>query len=113
MEALIYILLSSIAVFVTAQVLPGVHVEGFGTALVVAVVLGLLNAVIRPIVLILTLPINILTLGLFTVVIMGFMVYLVAAIVPGFTVDSFLWAIGFSLVLAIVGAFINALTFDA
>lgn len=110
MSALIYILLSSIAVFVAAQVLPGVHVTNFGTALVVAVVLGLLNAVIRPLLLLLTLPINILTLGLFTLVIMGFMVYIVAAIVPGFTVDSFWWAIGFSLVLAIVGSFINSLT---
>ena len=103
---LISIILSSIAVFVSAKILPGIHIEGFGTALIVAVVLGFINTFIRPLLLILTLPINILTLGLFTLVIMALLVMLVAEIVPGFSVDGFWWALAFALVLAIVNSFL-------
>ena len=107
---LITLLLSSIAVWVTAQILPGVKLEGYPTALVVAIVLGVVNAFIRPLLLILTLPINILTLGLFTLVIMGFCAWLVSLVVPGFEFASFWWAIGFALVFAIINSFLNALT---
>lgn len=109
MEIIISILLSTIAVFVTAYILPGVHLESFGTALVVAVVLGFINTFIRPIIFLLTLPINILTLGLFTLVIIGGIVMLVSAIVPGFKVDGFLWAMVFAVVLAIVSTFVHAI----
>lgn len=106
---LLTLLLSSVAVYVTAQILPGVKLEGFGTAVVVAVVLGLINAFIRPLLLILTLPINILTLGLFTIVIVGFCAWLVSQIVPGFAFSSFWWAIGFALVFAVINSFLNSL----
>lgn len=109
MYAIINILLSSIAVFVTAHILRGVHVENFGTAVVVAVVLGIINAFIRPLVFLLTLPINILTLGLFTFVIIALLVMLVSMIVPGFHVDGFWWALAFGVVLAIINAFLNSL----
>lgn len=109
MEILVSIILSTIAVFVTAYILPGVHLEGFGTALVVAVVLGFINTFIRPLIFLLTLPINILTLGLFTLVIIGGIVMLVSAIVPGFKVDSFLWAMVFAIVLAVINAFVHAI----
>lgn len=109
MNALITILLSTIAVFVTAHILPGIHVSGIGTALVVAVVLSIVNAFIRPLLLILTLPINILTLGLFTFVIIGGLVLLVSAIVPGFTVDGFWWAVAFAIVLAVINGFLNTI----
>lgn len=109
MEILIYLLLSTIAVFVTAHILPGVRIDDWVTALVVAVVLGIVNAIIRPILLVLTLPINILTLGLFTFVIMGFLVLLVSGIVPGFHVNSFWWAVLFAIVLAIINWFLNSL----
>lgn len=108
MEILISIILSAIAVFVTANILPGVHLQGFGSALVVAIVLGFVNTFIRPLIFLLTLPINILTLGLFTLVIIGGIVMLVSAIVPGFKVDGFLWALVFAIVLAAVSAFIQA-----
>lgn len=108
LETLISLILSSVAVFVAAQILPGVHLAGFGTAIAVAVVLGLINAFIRPIILILTLPINILTLGLFTLVIMAFMVMLVTYIVPGFALDGFWYALIFALVLAIINSFVHA-----
>jgi putative membrane protein len=104
------LLLSSIAIFVTAQILPGTHVESFGTALAVAVVLGLVNAFIRPILFILTLPINILTLGLFTLVIMACLVMLVSYIVPGFHVDGFWWAMAFAIVLFFVNSFLYSLS---
>ena len=104
MKILINLVLSAVAVFVTARILPGVTLDGFMTALVVAVVLGAANAVLRPILIILTLPINVLTLGLFTLVIIGGMVELVSWLVPGFQVASFWWALVFALVLWLVSA---------
>jgi putative membrane protein len=108
--AILTILLSTIAVFVTAHILPGTRVDGWGTALIVAIVLGVVNAFIRPLLLILTLPLNVLTLGLFTFVIIGGLVLLVSAIVPGFHVDGFWWALAFALVLAIINGFLSSLT---
>jgi len=109
MSALISLLLSTVAVLVAAYILPGVHVSGFLTALVVAVIFGIINAFIFPLLLILTLPINILTLGLFTFVIMALLVLGVSAIVPGFQVDGFWWAMAFALVLAIINSFVHAI----
>jgi len=104
MRTLIHVLVSSLAVFVTARLLPGVKVDGFGTAIAVAVVLGLVNAFLAPALLLLTLPINILTLGLFTFVIMGGLVMLTARMVPGFHVAGFWWALAFALVLSVINA---------
>ena len=110
MRILVHILISTIAVFVAGRILPGVSVDSFGTAVVVAVVLGLVNGLLRPLLLLLTLPLNILTLGLFTFVIIGGLVQLTAALVPGFHVASFWWALGFALVLAVVNSALHALT---
>ena len=109
MKIIIHLVLSAVAVFVTARILPGVTLSGFGTALVVAVVLGAVNAVLRPLLIILTLPINILTLGLFTFVIIGGMVELVSWLVPGFHVASFGWALVFAFVLWIINGFFSIL----
>jgi putative membrane protein len=109
MNILINILVSSVAVFITAKLLKGVSVDGFGTAIAVAITLGIVNAVLRPLLLILALPINVLTLGLFTFVIIAALVELVAAVVPGFRVSSFWWAMGFALVLAVINSFLNLL----
>jgi len=109
MRILIHILLSAIAVYVTSRILPGVHVANFGTALVVAVVLGLVNATVRPILFLLTLPINLMTLGLLTFVIIGGCVELVAWLVPGFQVDGFLWALAFAAVLWPINTFLHTL----
>jgi putative membrane protein len=108
MQTLISLLLSSLAVFVTAYILPGVHVDSFLTAIVVAVVIGVVNALILPLLLIVTLPINILTFGLFTLVVIGLLVMGVSAIVPGFTVDGFWWALAFAVVLFFINSFIKA-----
>lgn len=107
MGMLINLLVSGIAVFVSAYVLPGVHVDSFVTAIVVAVFLGIVNMILKPIILLLTLPINLLTLGLFTFVINAVLVLLVANFVPGFSVLSFWWALVFSLVLSIVNGFLH------
>lgn len=103
MKILLHWLIATIAIAITAYILPGVHIDSVTAALVAAVILGAINAVIRPILIILTLPITIVTLGLFALVINALLVLLASAIVPGFTIDSFWWALLFSIVIAIVG----------
>ena len=103
------IILNTIAVLVTGYVLTGIHLESFWTALAVSVILGIVNAFIRPILFLLTLPLTILTLGLFSFVIMGCLVYLVSFIVPGFTVDNFWWAIAFGIVVSFINWFFSGL----
>ena len=98
-------LVSALIILIVAYVLPGVMVVNFFAALVLAVVLGLINAFIRPLVLFLTLPINILSLGLFTFVVNALMIMLAAWFVPGFSVGNFWWALLFSIVLSIVNSF--------
>lgn len=107
MEFLISLALSTVAVFVTAYILPGVKIDGWTTALIVAIVLGLVNAFIRPLLLLLTLPLTVLTLGLFSLVIVALCVMLVSAIVPGFTVDGFWWAMAFGIILALINSFLT------
>lgn len=102
-------LIMALAVIASAYVLPGVTVASFVAALVVALVLGILNALIKPLLIILTLPISILTLGLFTFVINAFLVWVAAAIVNGFQVRSFWWALIFGIVLAIFQFLINSI----
>lgn len=109
MNIFVNILVSAVAVFITGRLLRGVSIEGFGTAVAVAIVLGIVNALLGPLLLALTLPLNVLTLGLFTFVIIGGLVMLVAALVPGFKVASFWWALGFALILAIVNSALHSL----
>lgn len=90
------------AVLIAAYFLPGVVVAGLWSALIVALVLGLLNLTIKPLLVLLTLPINIITLGLFTFVINALMVLLASSIVKGFSVVGFLNALLFSLLLTII-----------
>ena len=109
MRILINWILSALAVFAAAYILPGVQVANFTTALVVALVMGIINAFIKPILLILTLPINILTLGLFTFILNAVLILVVTKIVPGFTVDGFFWALILSIVLAAINFFLHSL----
>lgn len=92
-----------------AYLLPGVHVTNFFSALITALVLGIVNVFLKPLLILLTLPINILTLGLFTLVINAFLVMLADLIVPGFRVDSFWWALLFGLVLWVINSFLSSL----
>jgi putative membrane protein len=95
-------LISTLAVIIAAYLLPGVSVRSFWTALLVALVLGIVNAIIRPIFVILTLPLTVVTLGLFLFVINALLILLTSAVVPGFEVRGFWWALLFSLVLSII-----------
>src|SRR5512146_1290901 len=102
-------LISALVILAVSYVLPVIHTATFLTALAVALVLGILNAVVKPILFFLTLPITILTLGLFTFVLNAAIVLLVSGLVPGFVVDGFLWALVFSVVLSLINAMLDKL----
>jgi len=102
MSLLVHWLVYAVAIVITAYLLPGVQLSGFSAALVTALVLGLVNTFIKPVLLLLTLPLNILTLGLLTFVINALLILLTSALVPGFVVTGFWWALLFSLVLSAV-----------
>jgi putative membrane protein len=110
MRFIVHLLLSGLAVFAAAHLLPGVHVDGYRTALIAAVALAVVNSTLRPILLLLTLPINILTLGLFTFVVIGGCVLLVARLVPGFQVAGFGWALAFAATLWVINGFFHMLS---
>jgi putative membrane protein len=94
----------ALAILIISYILPGVHIADFLTALIVALILGILNAFFKPILTLFTLPINILSLGLFSLVIDTLLVLLTGSIVPGFVVDGFWWAALFALILAVVSS---------
>lgn len=101
MKLLIRIVITSVLVLLISHFMTGVHVAGFVTALLVAVVLGLLNIFIKPIFVLLTLPFTIVTLGLFLLVINAIIILLCTNIVGGFSVDTFWTALLFSVVLSL------------
>jgi putative membrane protein len=110
MERLINLLLSGVAVYASAYLLPGAKVDNYPAALITAIVLAIANTIIKPLLQFLAFPITLLTLGLFSFVINALIVILVAYVVPGFSVDSFLTALLFSLILSVITTVINALT---
>jgi len=98
----------TLALAVTVWILPGVHVDSFPALLVGGLVLGLINAVVRPILILLTLPLTVVTLGLFLFVVNGLAFGLASALVPGFTVRSAFWAILGALVVSVVSWFVGS-----
>ncbi len=110
MGLILNLLVSGLAVFITAQFLPGVSVDSFIIAILTAIVLGLINMFIKPIINILTLPINLLTLGLFSFVVNALMILLASHFVTGFHVNGFIAALLFSIVLSLVNSVLNSLT---
>lgn len=110
MNWIIRLLLNGLAVVLSAYILPGVEIAGgYGTALLVALILALVNVIVKPILVILTIPITILTLGLFLLVINAALILFVDNLVSGFTVDGFWWALLFSLILSIFNSLFNDL----
>jgi len=109
MRFIVRIIITALAVVIASYILPGVNVDGGLTAILVAVVLSLLNAFIKPLLIILTIPITVVTLGLFLLVINALMILAVAEIVHGFHVGGFWYALLFSIVLTIVVSLLNAL----
>jgi putative membrane protein len=102
-------LIMTAAILIAAYIIPGIGVAGIWTALVLAVVFGIVNITIKPLLVIITLPVNILTLGLFTFVINALLVLLVSTIVKGFTVSGFWAALLFSIVLSVVSYILNVI----
>ncbi|AWK04348.1 hypothetical protein HYN56_08905 [Flavobacterium crocinum] len=102
MKLLLRLLVTAALVLLLSNILTGVHVTSFGTAVIVAVVLGLLNVFIKPILVILTLPVTFVTLGLFLLVINAVIILLCTKIVGGFAVDSFWTALIFSIILSLL-----------
>jgi putative membrane protein len=100
-------LLNALALILTAQLITGISVQGFQAALIAALVLGVVNAVIRPVVVLLTIPINFISLGLFSLVINGLMLMLVSRFVDGFGVTGFFPAVLGAIVLSIISAVLN------
>lgn len=102
MKFIIKILISSFAVLITSKVLPGIQIDTFYTAVWVALVLGVLNSILKPVLVVLTIPITILTLGLFLLVVNAMIILLVDYFVTGFNVSTVGYAILFSLVLSVI-----------
>ncbi len=112
MKLIIRLIINALVLLLAAYLLNGVEVTSFYAALITAIVLGLVNAVIRPVLILLTLPINILTLGLFTLVINGLLILFVASFIDGFSVSGLLPAILLSLVLWLCSWITNSLLID-
>jgi putative membrane protein len=108
MSLLFRIIIIAIACFLAARLLPGVTVSDAKTAILVAIVLALLNAFLKPILVALTLPITILTFGLFLLVINILIIFLAARIVPGFHVDGWVSALLFSLIVSVITYILDA-----
>ncbi|WP_375578066.1 phage holin family protein [Marivirga tractuosa] len=110
MNFLIKLLLSSLAVIVASYILPGVHVEGFFDALVVSLFLALFSATLKPLLVILTIPVTVFTLGFFLLVINALMIMLADYLVDGFYVEGFWWALLFGIILAIVNGIFESVS---
>jgi putative membrane protein len=102
-------IISAFSLLVVGRLIPGFHVDGFGTALLAAAVLGLVNATLGIVLSLLTLPLTIVTFGLFHFVVMALLIWIVTAVVPGFHVTGFLPAFFGAIVLALVSALLRQL----
>jgi len=109
MKLIIRLLLNAIAVVIIAKLLNGVDVESYTTAIIVAVVLSILNLLIKPILVILTLPITILTLGLFLLIVNALIILLADKLIDGFSVSSLWTAVLFSILLSIFQSILHSL----
>ena len=108
MKFITKILVNSLAIFITALLLPGIHVQNMLTAILVSVVLAFLNAVLKPILILLTLPITLFSFGLFLLVINAGVILLADDLIDGFGVDGFWWALLFSIVVFFVNAILES-----
>ena len=109
MNFLIRLLVSALAAMLTAYLLPGVKIDNFITALILALVLAVLNVLVKPVLIILTLPVTIVTLGLFLLVINAIIILFAAKLVSGFRVEGFWWALLFSIVMTVINSFMHGL----
>ena len=109
MKTLKELVTTTLAILVTAYLLPGIKIDTPWISIVVAIVISVLNIIIKPLLIILTLPITVLTFGLFLLVINAALILLTSSLVEGFHVDGFWWALLFSLILSVITAALNSL----
>ncbi len=109
MKIIFNLFVNSLAVFIASYLIAGVNVTGITSIVVTVVVLGVLNTFLKPIVKIITLPINILTLGLFSIIINTGIILLTAYLVEGFSITSFFTALIFSITLSLISSFLSIL----
>lgn len=109
MNFIIRLLITAAVAYGLSMILSGVHIPDFKDALIFAIVLGLLNVFIKPLLIILTLPVSIVTLGLFLFVINALIILLADKLMDGLSVDGFWWALIFSLILSVVSSFAQSL----
>lgn len=104
------LVISAVILLIISRVVSGFELDGFGPALIAALVIGVINAIVRPVIAFLTFPITVLTLGLFLFVLNGLMLKLASVLVPGFRIKGFMPAIWGALLLAIANLLIDRLT---
>lgn len=109
MRIIVNLLVTALLVFLLANFLPGVSVDGYGSSIIVVIVLTLLNIFIKPILQIISIPVTIVTLGLFLFVINALIIWMCSGLVSGFHIDGFWYALLFSLVLSIVQSVVGGL----
>jgi putative membrane protein len=109
MRLLLLWVLNAVALLAVTWLLPTIQVSGFGTALIAALVLGLINTLVRPVLAILTLPITVLTLGIFYLVLNGLLFWLASALLPGFHVEGFVSAMVGAVLYGLIAWALSAL----
>jgi putative membrane protein len=109
-QLLIKLIVMALSVYVAAYIIPGVKIDSITSLLVVSLVLGAVNAFVKPILVLLTLPLTIVTLGIFLLILNGALVLFVGSIVPGFHVQSLISAVLFSIVVSIVSSLLSKLS---
>ena len=112
MNFILRLLISGIVAYVLSKVLSGIHISSITTAIIFALVLACLNAIVKPILVLLTLPITVITLGLFLFVINALIILLAAKLMNGIRIDGFWWALIFSIILSVFSSAINAVFAD-
>lgn len=112
MGFLLRVLVNAAAIYAAAALVPGIALSGLGAALIAGLVLGLINAVVRPILVLLTLPVTLLTLGLFLLVLNGLCLWLTSRLVPGFVVQGFGAAVLGALLVSVVSWLLTAFVSD-
>ncbi len=110
MNFFLKVILSSVAVLIVSYLLPGVYIEDFFAALILAIVLAILNGLVKPILIIFTIPLTFVTLGLFLLVINAVIILMADGLVSGFYVDGFWWALFFSILLSITNSLLSDLS---
>jgi putative membrane protein len=106
-------ILNAVALLAVAYLLPGIVVASFGSAMIAALVLGLLNALVKPVLILLTLPITIVTLGLFLLVLNALVFWFAGSVLKGFQVEGFWWALLGALLYSVISTFFSSLIFQS